>query len=176
MSTSFSRSSQAQILIKNGVDKKKLNSYLVHLQTDMSLFLHGILCMERTLLIVKPDAVAQNVIGEIIRRLEEKNFRIVNLEMVRLTRKQAAEFYAVHHQRPFYNDLLNFMTSGPCVPMALERDNAVAFLREVIGSTNPQEAAEGTIRKDFATDIQNNAVHASDSLENAAKEVTFFFG
>ncbi len=132
--------------------------------------------MERTLLIVKPDAVEQNVIGEIIRRLEEKNFRIVNLKMVRLTRKQAAEFYAVHRQRPFYNDLLDFMTSGPCVPMALDRDNAVAFLREVIGSTNPEEAAEGTIRKDFATDIQNNAVHASDSLENAAKEVTFFFG
>jgi len=132
--------------------------------------------MERTLLIVKPDAVAQNVIGEIIRRLEEKKFKIVNLEMVRLTRQQAAEFYAVHRQRPFYNDLLDFMTSGPCVPMALERDNAVAFLREVIGSTNPEEAAEGTIRKDFATDIQNNAVHASDSLENGAKEVAFFFG
>ncbi|MDE2831294.1 MAG: nucleoside-diphosphate kinase, partial [Gemmatimonadota bacterium] len=89
--------------------------------------------MERTLLIVKPDAVAQNVIGEIIRRLEEKKFRIVNLKMVRLTHRQAAEFYAVHRQRPFYNDLLDFMTSGPCVPMALERDNAVAFLREVIG-------------------------------------------
>ena len=175
MSTPFSGSSQAQILIKNGVDKKKVNSYLVLLQAVMSLFFYGILCMERTLLIVKPDAVAQNVIGEIIRRLEEKKFRIVNLKMVRLTRRQAAEFYAVHRQRPFYNDLLDFMTSGPCVPMALERDNAVAFLREVIGSTNPEEAAEGTIRKDFATDIQNNAVHASDSLENAAKEVTFFF-
>ncbi len=176
MSTSFSRSSQAQILIKNGVDKEKPNSYLVHLQADIShISPHGILCMERTLLIVKPDAVAQNVIGEIIRRLEEKNFRIVDLKMVRLTRKQAAEFYAVHRQRPFYNDLLDFMTSGPCVPMVLERDNAVAFLREAIGSTNPEEAAEGTIRKDFATDIQNNAVHASDSLENAAKEVAFFF-
>ena len=176
MSTPFSGSSQAQILIKNGVDKKKTNSYLVHLHAVMSLLFYGILCMERTLLIVKPDAVAQNVIGEIIRRLEKKSFRIVNIEMVRLTRKQAAEFYAVHRQRPFYNDLLDFMTSGPCVPIALERDNAVAFLREVIGSTNPEEAAEGTIRKDFATDIQNNAVHASDSLENAAREVTFFFG
>ena len=132
--------------------------------------------MERTLLIVKPDAVAQNVIGEIIRRLEDKNFRIADLKMVRLTREQASEFYAVHRQRPFYNDLLDFMTSGACVPMALDRDNAVAFLREVIGSTNPEEAAEGTIRKDFATDIQNNAVHASDSLENAAQEVAFFFG
>ena len=176
MSTPFSGSSQAQILIKNGVDKKKTNSYLVHLHAVMSLLFYGILFMERTLLIVKPDAVAQNVIGEIIRRLEEKSFRIVNIEMVRLTRKQAAEFYAVHRQRPFYNNLLDFMTSGPCVPVALERDNAVAFLREVIGSTNPEEAAEGTIRKAFATDIQNNAVHASDSLENAAREVTFFFG
>ncbi len=132
--------------------------------------------MERTLLIIKPDAVAQNAIGEIIRRLEEKNFRVADLRMVRLTREQAAEFYAVHRQRPFYHDLLDFMTSGPCVPMVLDRDNAVAFLRQTIGSTNPADAAEGTIRKDFATDIQNNAVHASDSPENAGKEVAFFFG
>lgn len=132
--------------------------------------------MERTLLIIKPDAVAKNAIGEIIRRLEEKEFKVSELRMVRLTQEQAGEFYAVHRERPFYNDLLEFMTSGPCVPMALERDNAVAFLRETIGSTNPEEAAEGTIRKDFATNIQNNAVHASDSVENAAIEVAFFFG
>lgn len=132
--------------------------------------------MERTLLIIKPDAVAKNVIGEIIRRLEEKEFRVAEMRMVRLSQEQAGEFYAVHRERPFYNDLLAFMTSGPCVPMALERDNAVSFLRETIGSTNPEEAAEGTIRKDFATNIQNNAVHASDSLENAAQEVAFFFG
>lgn len=132
--------------------------------------------MERTLLIVKPDAVAQNAIGEIIRRLEAENFRIAELKMLRLTRAQAAEFYAVHRHRPFYDALLDFMTSGPCVPMALDRENAVSFLRETIGSTDPAEAAEGTIRKDFATDIQNNAVHASDSLENAAREVAFFFG
>ena len=132
--------------------------------------------MERTLLIVKPDAVAQNAIGEIIRRLEAENFRIAELKMLRLTRDQAAEFYAVHRHRPFYDALLDFMTSGPCVPMALDRENAVSFLRETIGSTDPAEAAEGTIRKDFATDIQNNAVHASDSLENAAREVAFFFG
>ena len=131
--------------------------------------------MERTLLIVKPDAVARNVIGEIIRRLEARNFRIADLKMLRLTRDQAAEFYAVHRHRPFYDALLEFMTSGPCVPMVLERENAVLFLRETIGSTDPTEAAEGTIRKDFATDIQNNAVHASDSLENAAREVAFFF-
>ena len=132
--------------------------------------------MERTLLIVKPDAVAQNAIGEIICRLEAENFRIAELKMLRLTRAQAAEFYAVHRHRPFYDALLDFMTSGPCVPMALDRENAVSFLRETIGSTDPAEAAEGTIRKDFATDIQNNAVHASDSLENAAREVAFFFG
>ena len=132
--------------------------------------------MERTLLIVKPDAVAKNVIGEIIRRLEEKSFRVIELQLMRLTRAQAAEFYAVHRERPFYNNLLDFMTSGPCVPVVLERDNAVAFLREAIGSTNPEEAAEGTIRKAFATNVQNNAVHGSDSLENAAKEVAFFFG
>ena len=132
--------------------------------------------MERTLLIVKPDAVAQNAIGEIIRRLEAENFRIAELKMLRLTRAQAAEFYAVHRHRPFYDALLDFMTSGPCVPMALDRENAISFLRETIGNTDPAEAAEGTIRKDFATDIQNNAVHASDSLENAAREVAFFFG
>lgn len=132
--------------------------------------------MERTLLIVKPDAVAQNAIGEIIRRLEAENFRIAELKMLCLTRDQAAEFYAVHRHRPFYDALLDFMTSGPCVPMALDRENAVSFLRETIGSTDPAEAAEGTIRKDFATDIQNNAVHASDSLENATREVAFFFG
>lgn len=132
--------------------------------------------MERTLLIVKPDAVARNVIGEIIRRLEARGFRIAELKMLCLTRDQAAEFYAVHRHRPFYDALLDFMTSGPCVPMVLERENAVSFLRETIGNTDPAEAAEGTIRKDFATDIQNNAVHASDSLENAAREVAFFFG
>lgn len=132
--------------------------------------------MARTLLIIKPDAVAQNVIGEIIRRLEEKKFTVVELQKMHLTRAQAAEFYAVHRERPFYGDLLAFMTSGPCVPMVLERDNAVAFLRETIGSTNPEQAAPGTIRKDFGTNIQNNAVHASDSPENAAKEVAFFFG
>ena len=132
--------------------------------------------MERTLLIVKPDAVARNVIGEIIRRLEAKHFRVAELKMLCLTRARAAEFYAVHRHRPFYDALLDFMTSGPCVPMVLERDNAVSFLRETIGSTDPAEAAEGTIRKDFATDIQNNAVHASDSRENAEREVAFFFG
>ncbi|MBT3602531.1 MAG: nucleoside-diphosphate kinase [Candidatus Latescibacteria bacterium] len=132
--------------------------------------------MARTLLIIKPDAVAKNVIGAIIQRLEEKGFGIIELQKMHLTRAQAAEFYAVHNERPFYHELVDFMTSGPCVPMVLEKDDAVPFLRETIGSTNPEEAAEGTIRKDFATNIQNNAVHASDSPENAAQEIAFFFG
>ncbi len=163
-------------LPKMGLTKKRANPILSIFKRDTRrIFTRILTTMERTLLIVKPDAVAQNVIGEIIRRLEAKNFRVAELKMTRLTREQAAEFYVVHRQRPFYNDLLNFMTSGPCVPMVLERENAVSFLRETIGSTNPAEAAEGTIRKDFATDIQNNAVHASDSRENAAGEVAFFF-
>lgn len=132
--------------------------------------------MARTLLIIKPDAVAKNVRGAIIQRLEEKGFGIIELQQMHLTRAQACEFYAVHSERPFYHELVDFMTSGPCIPMVLERDDAVPFLRETIGSTNPEEAAEGTIRKDFATNIQNNAVHASDSPENAAKEIAFFFG
>jgi nucleoside-diphosphate kinase len=132
--------------------------------------------LARTLLIIKPDAVAKNVIGAIIQRLEEKSFGIIELQKMHLTRAQASEFYAVHRERPFYHELVDFMTSGPCVPIVLERDDAVTFLRETIGSTNPEEAAEGTIRKDFATNIQNNAVHASDSSENAAHEIAFFFG
>lgn len=132
--------------------------------------------MARTLLIIKPDAVAKNVRGAIIQRLEEKGFGIIELQQIHLTRAQACEFYAVHSERPFYHELVDFMTSGPCIPMVLEREDAVPFLRETIGSTNPEEAAEGTIRKDFATNIQNNAVHASDSPENAAQEIAFFFG
>lgn len=132
--------------------------------------------MKRTLLIIKPDAVAKNVIGEIIKRLEDKAFKVIELQKMQLTRAQAAEFYAVHREKPFYSELLDFMTSGAAVPMVLERDNAVPFLRDFIGSTNSTEAAEGTIRKDFGTDIQCNAVHASDSPENAAKEIAFFFG
>ena len=131
--------------------------------------------MERTLLIIKPDAVAKNVIGEIIRRLEEKEFRVDELQMIRLTKEQAGEFYAVHKERPFYNDLIEFMTSGPVVPMVLERDDAVLHLRGFIGPTNSNEAPAGTIRGDFGTDVQCNAVHASDSSENAAIEIEFFF-
>ncbi len=132
--------------------------------------------MSRTLMIIKPDAVSRNLIGEVVRRVEQAGFRVVEMKMARLTRPQAAEFYAVHKERPFYNDLLTFMTSDRVVPMVLERDDAVAHLRKVIGATDPARAEPGTIRKAFATNVQNNAVHASDSPENAAREIAFFFG
>ena len=132
--------------------------------------------MSRTLMIIKPDAVSRNLIGEVVRRVELAGFHTVEMKMVRLTRPQAAEFYAVHRERPFYEGLLDFMTSDRAVPMVLEREDAVAHLRKVIGATDPAKAEPGTIRKDFATDVQNNAVHASDSPENAAREIAFFFG
>ena len=130
----------------------------------------------RTLMIIKPDAVSKDVIGDIVRHVEAEGFRIVEMQMLRLTWAQAAEFYAVHREKPFYHELLEFMTSGPCVPLVLSRENAVTCLREVVGATNSVEAAEGTIRRAHGTDVQRNAVHASDSPENAAKEVAFFFG
>ncbi|MDA0746898.1 MAG: nucleoside-diphosphate kinase [bacterium] len=131
---------------------------------------------DRTLMIIKPDAVSRNAIGGILKLVEEKGFKIVALQMMHLTRAQAAQFYAVHQERPFFNDLLDFMTSGPAVPLVLEKDKAVPSLREIVGATNPAEAAEGTIRKAFGSNVQENAVHASDSPENAAIEVAFFFG
>ena len=132
--------------------------------------------MEKTLMIVKPDAVAKNVIGDIIRRVEEAGFKVLELRMLHQTREQAGKFYQVHKDRPFYGELVDFMTSGPCVPMALEREDAVRKLREVIGATNPEDAAEGTIRKAHGAKIGNNAVHGSDSVENAAIEIAHYFG
>jgi nucleoside-diphosphate kinase len=126
-------------------------------------------------MIVKPDAVKKNAIGDIIRRVEEKGFVVRNIKMLSQTTEQAGQFYEVHKERPFYNELVNFMTSGPCVPMVLERDDAVPFLREIVGATNPEEAAEGTIRKAHGDNVQNNAVHASDSPENAEIEISFYF-
>ena len=131
---------------------------------------------ERTLLIIKPDAVTQHRIGRIIAIVEAEGFRILAMKMTRLDREQAEEFYAVHRGKPFYEGLLNFMTSGPIVPMALSRRDGVSVLRQVVGATNSREAAEGTIRFRFGSDVQRNAVHASDSPENAAREVAFFFG
>ena len=130
---------------------------------------------ERTLLIIKPDAVSQQHIGSIIAMVEAEGFRVLGMKMTQLDREQAGAFYAVHQGKPFYEELLDFMTSGPIVPMALSREEGVSYLRRVVGATNSREAAEGTIRAQFGTDVQQNAVHASDSPENAAAEVAFFF-
>ena len=130
---------------------------------------------ERTLLIVKPDAVARNAVGQILARLEGEGFVLRDLRMERLTRDRARTFYEVHRERPFYDDLVTFMTSGPVVPVVLEGPGAVAHLRRFIGDTDSTRAAPGTIRSDFGTDVQCNAVHASDSRENAVLEIGFFF-
>jgi nucleoside-diphosphate kinase len=132
--------------------------------------------MSRTLAIIKPDAVAAGNAGKIIAHLEGAGFRIVAMKMVHLSREQAGEFYAVHRERPFYGELVEFMTSGPAIPIALEGDDAVAKYRETIGATDPAEAAEGTIRRLYAESKGRNAVHGSDSDENAAVEIRFFFG
>ena len=132
--------------------------------------------MERTLSIIKPDAVAKNVIGEIYSRFENAGFKIVAAKMIHLDEIMAGGFYAVHQERPFFNDLISFMTSGPVMVQVLEGENAVAKHREIMGATNPQEAASGTIRADFAESLDENAVHGSDSIENAAVEINYFFG
>ena len=131
--------------------------------------------MEKTLAILKPDCVRRNLVGQVIDRIEQAGFKILAMKMVRLTRQTAGEFYAVHRERPFYADLVEFMSSGSCVPMVLEKENAVSDFRKVIGATDPEEAEAGTIRKDFAESKQNNIVHGSDSVANAAKEIGFFF-
>lgn len=130
---------------------------------------------ERTLSIIKPEAVAANRIGEILARLEQAGLRVVAARMLQLSREQAEAFYAVHRERPFYNDLVSYMQSGPVLVQVLEGDNAVSRNREVMGATNPAEAAPGTIRADFGNSIEENAVHGSDSTENAAREIEFFF-
>jgi len=131
--------------------------------------------MERTLSIIKPDAVAKNVVGQILARFEEAGLKIAGTKKIQLTREDAQEFYAIHKERPFFNDLVDFMVSGPVVVSVLEGENAVAKNRELMGATNPQEAEAGTIRADFAESIDANAVHGSDSLENAEIEIKFFF-
>ena len=131
--------------------------------------------VERTLSIIKPDAVAKNVIGEIYSRFEQAGLKIVAAQMKHLTQAEAEEFYSVHRERPFYNDLVGFMTSGPVMIQVLEGENAIALNRELMGATNPQEAAAGTIRADFAQSIDANAVHGSDAPETAAVEIACFF-
>ncbi len=134
------------------------------------------MAVERTFSIIKPDAVAKNVIGEIVSRFEKAGLKIVAAKMLHLTRQQAQDFYAVHKERPFYNDLVEFMTSGPVMTQVLEGEDAIAKNREVMGATNPEEAAAGTIRADFASTVDENAVHGSDAPETAKTEIAFFFG
>jgi nucleoside-diphosphate kinase len=131
--------------------------------------------VERTLSIIKPDAVAKSVIGQVNARFEKGGLRIVASKMLQLTPKQAQEFYAVHSERPFFNGLCNFMSSGPVLAQVLEGESAIAVNRQIMGATNPKEAAAGTIRADFADSIDHNAVHGSDSAENAKQEIAFFF-
>jgi nucleoside-diphosphate kinase len=133
------------------------------------------MALERTFSIVKPDAVGKNVIGKIYSRFEDNGLKIVASKMLHLTREQAEGFYAVHKERPFFKDLCDFMTSGPVMVQVLEGENAIAKNREIMGATNPQEAAPGTIRADFAQTVDENAVHGSDAPETAAEEIKFFF-
>ncbi len=132
--------------------------------------------MQRTFAMIKPDAVGKQVVGKILARIEEEGFRIVALRQARMTRAEAEGFYAVHRERPFFKDLTAFMSSGPAVLMVLERDGAIKHWRDTMGATNSEEAAEGTIRKQFGTDIERNAVHGSDAPETAATEIAYFFG
>jgi len=131
--------------------------------------------VERTLSIIKPDATGRNLVGKIVARFEEEGLKIAGIRKVWLSRQEAEGFYAVHKDRPFFGELVDFMTSGPCVVMVLEGDNAILKNREIMGATNPAEAAENTLRKLYATSIGENAVHGSDSPENAAIEVAYFF-
>lgn len=131
--------------------------------------------VERTLSIVKPDGVRKNLIGEVIGRFEKAGLKVVALRMVELTKKGAEGFYAVHRERPFFGSLTDFMSSGPAVVMVLEGDGAIKKVRDIMGATNPEEASEGTIRKDFADSIESNIVHGSDAPETAAFEVAYFF-
>lgn len=131
--------------------------------------------MERTLSIIKPDGVRKNLIGEVISRFEKNGLRIAALKKLMLSKEEAKAFYIVHKERPFYESLTDFMSEGPIVVMVIEGENAISKVREIMGATNPKEAAPGTIRADFATDIERNIVHGSDSSESAAYEIPFFF-
>lgn len=131
--------------------------------------------MEKTLAIIKPDAVAKGYTGKIIDRIETAGFKIVAMKKIHMTKKVAEGFYAVHKDKPFFDDLTTFMSSGPCVVMILEKENAILDWRKLMGATNPANAEEGTLRKEFGTNIDNNAVHGSDSVETAAQETRYFF-
>src|SRR5688572_19919028 len=133
------------------------------------------MAVERTLSIIKPDAVSKNVIGEIYSRFEKAGLKIIAARMKHMTEKEAGGFYEVHRERPFFKDLVSFMTSGPVIIQVLEGENAVGKHRDIMGATDPKKAAPGTIRADFAASIDENAVHGSDSVENAAREIAYFF-
>ena len=133
------------------------------------------MAVERTLAILKPDCVRKELVGEVLRRIQEAGFRLCALKMVRMSKAEAEGFYAVHEDKPFFDDLTDFMSGGPCVPVVLEKENAIEDFRTLIGATDPDEAAEGTIRSDFAGSIQENIVHGSDSPENGRKETAYFF-
>lgn len=130
---------------------------------------------QRTLTILKPDCVRKELVGECIRRIQDAGFRILGMKMIRMSEAQAKQFYAVHRERPFFEELTSFMSSGPCVPLVLEKENAIEDFRTLIGNTDPAEAEEGTIRSDFADSVGENIVHGADSPENARREIGFFF-
>lgn len=133
------------------------------------------MAIERTLTILKPDCVRKQLIGEVTKRIQDAGFKICAMKLVKLTLTEAEGFYAVHRARPFFGELTEFMSSGPCVPMVLEKENAIADFRTLIGATNPAEADEGTIRKDFADSVGENIIHGSDSVENGKIEANYFF-
>jgi nucleoside-diphosphate kinase len=130
---------------------------------------------ERTLAIIKPDAVAKGVAGQILARIEQAGFRVLAIKMIQMTEDDAAGFYAVHRERPFFKSLCTFMRQGPCIPIVLERDNAIQRWRDLMGATDPAKAAAGTLRKDFASSIEANAVHGSDAVAAASFEISYFF-
>ncbi len=150
--------------------------YLCAAFFDTSIFtIKPILLVERTLTILKPDCVRKNLIGAVIDKIEKAGFKIVAMKMMHLTKETAGEFYAVHKARPFYGELVEFMSSGACVPMILEKENAVEDFRKLIGATDPKKADEGTIRRLYADSVGENIIHGSDSVENANIEAAFFF-
>lgn len=131
--------------------------------------------MERTLAIIKPDAVGRNLAGNIVARLQSKGFVVLGLKMIRLSQDDAKRFYAVHRERPFFDSLTAYMASGPIMPLLLQRDEAITTLRDVMGATNPSQAAAGTLRQEFGVDVEKNSIHGSDSPASAAQEIPFFF-
>jgi nucleoside-diphosphate kinase len=133
------------------------------------------MAVERTLAILKPDCVRKELVGEVLRRIQDAGFQLRALKMIQMSKAEAEGFYAVHADKPFFDELTDFMSGGPCVPVVLEKDNAIADFRALIGATDPDEADEGTIRSDFAGSIQENIVHGSDSPENGRKETAYFF-